>query len=201
MEVDIMTEIKEKKEIEIKSGESSESNESIKETSKKQKQKNEIQLRKNRPLSLFSNFDRFFDEIDRYFNRFWSPTRFWDFEPFDLKFFDEDKFFRSPLTNIIDEGDKYSITAELPGLDKADIEITIHDGTLEIKGEQKKENEEKKEGYVRKEYHSTRYHRSFTIPENIDEEHIDAKLDKGILTLKLPKKQIEVKEKKKIEVQ
>ncbi|MFX1469757.1 MAG: Hsp20/alpha crystallin family protein [Promethearchaeota archaeon] len=196
-----MTEIKENNEIEIKTGKSTESNESIKEIPKMQSKKNAIQLRKYRPLSLFSNFNRFFDDIDRYFNRFWNPARFWDFEPFDLSVFDEYKFFRTPLTNITDEGDKYSITAELPGLDKADIEITVHDGTLEIKGEQKKEHEEKKEGYVRKEYHSSSYHRSFNIPENIDEEHIDAKLDKGILTLKLPKKQMEHKEKKKIEVQ
>lgn len=196
-----MTEIKEKKEIEVKKGKSIDSNESIKETPKKEKQRNAIQLRKYRPLSLFSNFDRFFDEMDRYFNKFWSPARLWDFEPFGLSVFDEDKFFRSPLTNITDEGDKYSITAELPGLDKGDIEITVHDGILEIKGEQKKEHEEKKEGFVRKEYHSSSYHRSFTIPENIDEENIDAKLDKGILTLKLPKKEVEHKEKKNIEVQ
>ncbi len=201
MEVNIMTEIKEKKEIEIKKGESTESNESIKGTPKSQNEKNAIQLRKYRPLSLFSNFDRFFDEIDRYFNKFWSPTRLWDFEPFGLSIFDEDKFFRTPLTNITDEGDKYSITAELPGLDKADIEITVHDGILEIKGEQKKEHEEKKNGFVRKEFHSSSYHRSFTIPENIDEENIDARLDKGILTLKLLKKEIEQKEKKKIEIQ
>lgn len=196
-----MTEIKEKKEIEVKKGESKESNESIKETPKKEKQRNAIQLRNYRALSLFSNFERFFDEMDRYFNKFWSPARLWDFEPFGLSVFDEDKFFRSPLTNITDEGDKYSITAELPGLDKGDIEITVHDGILEIKGEQKKEHEEKKEGFVRKEYHSSSYHRSFTIPENIDEENIDAKLDKGLLTLKLPKKEEEHKEKKKIEVQ
>ncbi|MFW9878590.1 MAG: Hsp20/alpha crystallin family protein [Candidatus Thorarchaeota archaeon] len=196
-----MTEIKKKKDIETKSGESIESNESIKETPEKQKQKNAIQLRKYRPLSLFSNFDQFFDEMDRYFNKFWSPTRLWDVEPFSLKIFDEDEFFRSPLTNITDEGDKYSITAELPGLEKGDIEITVHDGILDIKGEQKNEHEEKKDGFIRKEYHSSSYHRSFTIPENIDEENIDAKLDKGILTLKLPKKEIKQKEKKKIEVQ
>ena len=191
-----MTEVEEKKEIEIKEENSLESNEK-----KEDKKKGEIQLRKYRPLSIFNRMDRFFDEIDRYFSDFWSPSRFWNFEPFNLSKFDEDKFFRTPLTNITDEGDKYSITTELPGLDKGDIEITIHDGILEIKGDQKEEHEEKKDGYVRKEYHSSSYHRSFTIPENIDEGNIDAKLDKGVLTLKLPKKEEEKKEKKKIEVQ
>lgn len=191
-----MTEANEKKEIEIKEENSAESN-----LVKKDKKKGEIQLRRYRPLSIFNRMDRFFDEIDRYFSDFWRPRRFFDFGSSNLSLLDKDEFFRTPLTNIIDEGDKYSITAELPGLDKGDIEITIHDGFLEIKGEQKKEQEEKKDGYVRKEYHSSSYHRSFNIPENIDEENIDAKLDKGVLTLKLPKKEEEKKEKKKIEVQ
>ncbi|MFX0141781.1 MAG: Hsp20/alpha crystallin family protein [Candidatus Hodarchaeota archaeon] len=191
-----MTEAKEKKEIEIKEENSVESN-----GLKGDKKKGEIQLRKYRPLSIFNRMDRFLHEVDRYFSNFWRPSHFWNFEPSNLNLFEEDKFFRTPLTNIIDEGDKYSITAELPGLDKGDIEITIHDGFLEIKGEQKKEHEEKKDGYVRKEYHSSSYHRRFTVPENIDEGNIDAKLDKGLLTLKLPKKEEEKKEKKRIEIQ
>lgn len=168
---------------------------------KKEKKKNAIQVRKYRPLSLFGNFDRFFDEIDQYFNNVWKSSRFWNFEPFSLKISDDDKFFRTPLTNITDEGNQYTVSTELPGLDKGDIEITVRDGVLEIKGEQKNEYEDKKEGYVRKEYHSSSYHRRFTIPENIDEDKIDAKLEKGILTLKLPKKEGEKKETKKIEIQ
>ena len=49
------------------------------------------------------------------------------------------------MTNIVDEGDHFSIIAELPGLEKGDIEITVRDGNLEIKGDQKNEVEEKKE--------------------------------------------------------
>ncbi|MFX0082787.1 MAG: Hsp20/alpha crystallin family protein [Candidatus Hodarchaeota archaeon] len=185
-----MSDIKEKESIDIKE----------EEHPKEDVKKGAIQLRRYKPLSIFKRFDHLFDDLDRYFNNLWRPSRFWDFEPFNLKIFDEEKFFRTPLTNITDNGDNYSITAELPGIDKGDIEISVHDGVLEIKGEQKNEHEEKKDGYVRREYHSASYHRSFMIPENIDEENIDAKLEKGILTLKLPKKEEEKKEKKKIEV-
>ena len=94
---------------------------------------------------------------------------------------ENDPFFRTPLANVSEDNKFFNITAELPGLDKGDIEITVRDGILEIKGEQKNEYEDKREGYVRKEYHSSSYHRRFTVPENIDEQKIDAKLDKGIL--------------------
>ena len=201
MVVNDMTEVNEEKEIEVNKVDSTESNADIKETPKKEKKKNAIQLRSYSPLSIFGNFDRIFDEIDQYFNNFWKPSRLWNFKPLKLSVFDDEKFFQMPLTNIIDEGDHYSITAQLPGLDKGDIEITINDSILEIKGEHKEEYDGKNEGYVRKEYYSSSYHRQFTIPENIDEENIDAKLDKGILTLKLPKKALENKEKKKIEIQ
>lgn len=160
--------------------------------------KGDIELsRGDRPL--YRNIDRFFDDIDRFFIDFWRPSRFWNFKPFKWSL-DDEKFFRSPLTNIVDEKDHFAITAELPGLEKGDIEITVRDGNLEIKGEQKNEHEEKREGYVRKEYSSSSYYRTFKLPENIDEDKIDAKLEKGVLKLNLPKIEEGKKEKKKIEV-
>ncbi|MHA2006822.1 MAG: Hsp20/alpha crystallin family protein [Promethearchaeota archaeon] len=195
-----MSDIKEEKKIDLEEEVIEDSNETKKEPSKEKSKSRAIQVRRYRPLSLFGNIDSMFDDLDRYFENFWKPSRFWNFEPLNVRLFNDDEFFRSPLTNIKDNGDKYKISAELPGLDKGDIEIMIHDGMLEIKGEQKEKHEEKKNGYVRKEYHSSSYHRSFNIPEDVDEDKIDAKLDKGILTLDLPKKELEKKEKKKIEV-
>ncbi|MHA1273961.1 MAG: Hsp20/alpha crystallin family protein [Promethearchaeota archaeon] len=199
-----MTEVKEKK-VDIKKEEVSqevEKAEPEKTEETKEEQKGEIEVRRpRRAMSLFSAMDRFFNEMTRWFDEmFWRPMRLFDFEPFSMSIFDEDEFFRTPLANITEDDKAYHIRAELPGLDKGDIEITIHDGTLEIKGERKEEHEEKDEGYVRKEYHSSSYYRCFKLPENIDEDKIEAKLDKGVLTLDLPKKEIEEKEKKKIEV-
>ncbi len=167
-----------------------------------EEKKGEIQVRNRyRPLSIFRDVDRFFDDIDRFFIDFWRPSRFWNFEPITLSLMDEDNFFRTPLTNIVDEGDHFSITAELPGLEKGDIEISVRNGALEIKGEQKNEIEDKKEGYLRREYSSSSYYRNFKLPENIDEDKIEAKLEKGILKLSLPKIEKEKQEKKKIEVE
>ncbi|MFW9948467.1 MAG: Hsp20/alpha crystallin family protein [Candidatus Odinarchaeota archaeon] len=190
-----MSDIKEEKKVDIKTDEK----EDIKE--EQTEKKGELQVRNRyRPLSIFRDIDRFFDDMDKFFVDFWRPSRFWNFEPFTLSLLDEDNFFRTPLTNIVDEGDHFSVTAELPGLEKGNIEISVHNGALEIKGEQKNELEDKKEGYLRREYNSSSYYRSFKLPENIDEDKIEAKLEKGVLKLSLPKIEEEKKEKKKIEV-
>jgi HSP20 family protein len=191
-----MTEVKDDKKLKINKKEDTEP----KREKEENESKGELEVRRTRPLALFGEMDRFFQDIDRFFRDFWTPSRLWDYEPLSLRVFDEDKFFRTPLTNITDEGDHFSITAELPGLEKGDIELTVHDGNLEIKGEQKIESEDKSEGYVRREYSTSSYYRSFKLPENIDEDKIDATLEKGILKLNLPKSEVPKPEKKQIEV-
>ena len=194
-----MSDVKEEKKVEIKEEEHVKTKE---ETPKDVEKGTDITLRRRyHPLTMFREMDRFFSDITRWFDdMFWRPSRFFDFEPFSLKVFDESDFFRTPLANVTEDDKGYQMTAELPGLEKGDLEITIHDGTLEIKGERKEEHEEKKEGFVRKEYSSSSYYRSFRLPENVDEEKIDATLEKGVLKLDMPKKEIEEKESKKIEV-
>jgi HSP20 family protein len=203
-----MSDVKEEKEVEIKKEEHVEAKEEPKETEvkteetpKEEKETDITVRRRHHPLSILRDTDRFFSQIAKWFNdMFWRPSKMFDFEPFSLKVFDESDFFRTPLANITEDEKGYQMTAELPGLDKGDLEITIQDGTLEIKGERKEEHEEKEEGYVRKEYSRSSYYRSFKLPENVDEEKIDATLDKGMLKLDMPKKELEEKESKKIEV-
>lgn len=197
-----MSEAKEEKKVEIKTEQPVETKEETKKGAPVEEKKSEqITTRKYAPLSTFRTIDRFFNDLTRWFDDIlWTPSRFWDFEPLSLSIFNEDPFFRTPLANITDEGDYYNLTAELPGLEKGDLEITIHDGSLEIKGEKKEEHEEKKEGYFRREYGSSSYYRSFGLPDDVLEDNIEATLDKGILKLTLPKKEEEKKEKKKIEV-
>jgi HSP20 family protein len=195
-----MTEIEEKK-IEVKKEHFTTEEETKIEKTSQEDEKSGTTLQKYRPLSTFGTLDRFFNDMTRWFDNFFCrPTSVWDFKPFSLKVFEEEPFFRTPLSNITEDDEGYHLTAELPGLEKGDLEITIHDGNLEIKGEKKEEIEDKKDGYVRKEYSSSSYYRSFKLPENIEEDKIDATLDKGMLKLDLPKKELEEKEKKKIEI-
>jgi HSP20 family protein len=158
----------------------------------------ELSIRRESPFSLFQQMDRMFDDMWRRFDD-------WSYWPFSRRKYEpvkweEAPFYRTPLSNITEDEKSYNIIAEIPGLNKGDIEITIHEGTLEIKGEQKAEKEESKEGFIRREYSKASYYRCFSLPENIDENAIDANLDKGILKVKIPKKEPEKKEKRKIEI-
>lgn len=187
-----MAEAKDKK-IEVKKEEhTSEKPETVEKKEEKPEAKKDTEIQKRRPT--YRPLARFFEDL-------WKPFRLFDYEPFSLSVFDEDPFFRTPLANITEDEKAYHLQAELPGLDKGDLEVTIHDGMLEIKGEKKEEHEEKgEEGYVRREYSSSSYYRNFELPENVDEDLIDATLEKGVLKLKMPKRELEEKEKKKIEV-
>ncbi|MFW9781569.1 MAG: Hsp20/alpha crystallin family protein [Candidatus Heimdallarchaeota archaeon] len=186
----------EKDKIEVKKKEKSN------EVKKEDQKSREITVRRESPFSLFQEMDRMFNDLQRNFFDDW----YWPFgrqrrRPFSLIIKEDEPIFRTPLANITEEDDVFAISAELPGLDKGDIEISIQDGNLEIKGEVKEEKKEEKEGQlVRREYRSSSYYRAFSLPENIDEEKIDASLDKGILTIKIPKVEPVVPEKKKIEI-
>ena len=159
-----------------------------------EKKTREIAVRRESPFSLFQRMDQIFDEMSR---------NFFDFPRKSLmpSFPKEDAMFRTPLSNIKEKESEFEISAEIPGLNKDDIEITISEGKLEIKGETEKEEKEEEKGeVVRREYSSSSYYRAFSLPENIDEDAIDAQLEKGILKVKVPKKELPEPEKKKIEV-
>ena len=129
-----------------------------------------------------------------------------NFNIFDDVF--EDPFFRGPehgrghrppeerlmRTDIKDKGDNYEVQVELPGYNKDNISINIEDGYLNIHAKIEK-NEEKKddEKFVRKERFYGECSRSFYIGEDVLEDSIKAKFTDGILTIDIPKKQIEDK--------
>jgi HSP20 family protein len=169
-----------------------------KEEVKEDKKTRELSIRRENPFSLFQEMDRLFDDM---FNDSMWPFSRRRYRPLSLIIRDDEPLFRTPLSNIKDAEDHFEISAELPGLDKSNIELTIRDGVMEIKGEHKEEKKEEKEGQlVRREYHSSSYYRAFNLPENIDEDNIDANLDKGILTVKIPKVEPPKPEKKKISI-
>lgn len=79
------------------------------------------------------------------------------------------------------------IEAEVPGAKKEDIKLQVDDGVLTISAERKQETEEKKKNYHRVERIYGHFSRSFSLGDNIDQEHIDAKYDNGVLHVTLPK--------------
>jgi HSP20 family protein len=105
----------------------------------------------------------------------------------------------SPQVDISETDKCYQITAEIPGIKREDVKISIEDGVLTVHGERKEEKEEKGRKFHRVERFYGSFSRNFALPQDIDEEHVDATFADGLLTLKIPKK--EAAKTKTIEVQ
>ncbi|HCW79567.1 MAG TPA: hypothetical protein DG942_00505 [Ruminococcaceae bacterium] len=107
----------------------------------------------------------------------------------DENFFgDMSKQFAPCRTDIIDEGDKYLLKADLPGFNKDDIKIGIKGDELDITAERKEENSDKdnKGNYIRRERRYDSFYRSFSL-DGIDAGKISASYTNGVLNLELPK--------------
>ena len=92
-----------------------------------------------------------------------------------------------PAVDMVDEKDEIVVKADLPGLDQKDIEVTVHDGTLTIRGERKEEKEEKKEDYYYAERSYGAFMRSLALPQGVDADKVKATFTKGVLEVHLPK--------------
>ncbi|HEX9988102.1 MAG TPA: Hsp20/alpha crystallin family protein [Chloroflexia bacterium] len=92
-----------------------------------------------------------------------------------------------PAINVVENDKEYSVTAELPGMDENDIELAMNKGALVIKGEKKRESEDKGNGYHRIERSYGTFHRTLPLPQEVDAEKVEATFKKGILTVTLPK--------------
>jgi HSP20 family protein len=138
-----------------------------------------------KPMGELGTFRR---EMDRLWNRFLGETGL-------ARRFGEEW---SPSVDVSENKDSILIKAELPGLEAKDVDVSISGDMLTIKGEKKKEQEEKDEQhhYVERFYGS--FQRSFRIPVNVKTDQIDAAFDKGVLKVTLPK--TEEAKKKEIKV-
>lgn len=102
--------------------------------------------------------------------------------------------------DVADSDDVIEISAELPGMDEKDVDLSLSDGVLTIKGEKKTESEEKKKDYYCRERRFGSFVRSFRVPDSVDEAKITASFDKGVLEVALPKKPEAKAKTKKISV-
>jgi HSP20 family protein len=138
------------------------------------------------PLSLFRS------EMNRLFDNFF---RGFDIEPLEKRF---GAF--HPDIDVTETDKEIKISAELPGMDDKDIDVSLTKDSLTIKGEKKEEKEEKKKDYYRMERSYGSFSRTIPMPVEIDTEKAKAHFKKGVLTITLPKTAKAIKETKKIQV-
>ena len=122
-----------------------------------------------------------FGELDRWFGDF-SSTRF------------------KPRIDVVDDGKALRITAELPGMSREDIQTSIEAGALVIRGEKKQDKRTEEDGCYRLERAHGAFMRRIPLPDGVDVEHIDARFDNGVLTLKLPKTETSASTVRNIEI-
>ena len=93
----------------------------------------------------------------------------------------------APAVDIFETTESYVVKAELPGISKEDVQITVENNVLTLKGERRFEKDETKENYHRIERTYGAFARSFTLPTRVDHEGVQAKFDNGVLTITVPK--------------
>jgi HSP20 family protein len=110
--------------------------------------------------------------------------------------FDDDRFFKSPwltgrsipAVNVKESDKNFEIEVAAPGYDKNDFKIEVDNGLLTISVQRQEEKEQKEDNYTRREFGYTSFSRSFNLPQNINEEDINARYEGGILKLEIAKK-------------
>ena len=137
-----------------------------------------IDVRRTVPLTR--SMEEFFEDF---------PPRRWmeTFEPFGWKWpmgVDYERAFR---LDVIDREKEFVVRAELPGVEKDDVEVTISGDRLLIEAEREFEEEDEKEDFYRHELGYGKLMRTVVLPEEVDHETIQAELKEGILTVTLPK--------------
>lgn len=110
------------------------------------------------------------------------------------------KLIASPAVDVSESDKAYEITAELPGLDEKNVEVSVANGGLTIKGEKKEEKEQNQKDYYVSERSYGSFERYFGLPEGVDADKIEASFKNGVLKVMLPKTAEAQKPAKKIEV-
>jgi len=93
-----------------------------------------------------------------------------------------------PAVDVYEDEKKVVLKLEVPGIEEKDLDVSVENNTLTVKGERKFEKEEKEENFHRIERRYGSFYRAFTLPSTVDTEHIDAKYENGVLKLELKKK-------------
>jgi HSP20 family protein len=129
------------------------------------------------PLSsLRREMERLFDDFDG--GRWFQPFRSWEVEPFSSA---------NPALDVVEKTGLIEVTAELPGLEAKDVEVSVTDDGLTIKGEKREETTEEKEGYHVQERRFGSFSRFVRLPDGIVADKAEASFRNGVLTVKLPR--------------
>ncbi|MGH0032712.1 MAG: Hsp20/alpha crystallin family protein [Myxococcota bacterium] len=122
-----------------------------------------------------------FGDIDRLFDDFWRGFG----APLARRA--EGSDFAVPRMDVAETDEAFELHAEMPGLEEKDIEVSVEDGVLTVRGRREEKTDEEKDGFRHVETYRGSFHRAVKLPAEVDEDGISAGYKNGILTVKLPK--------------
>lgn len=148
----------------------------------KEKGKETKELAPWRPFADLTRWERDMERMmDSFFDRRmrqWWPEKW---------FGGEGMLTGAPALDVYEDKDDLVVKAELPGLDKENVEVNLTDHTLVIKGEKKKEEETKQESYFRSERSYGRFVRTLQLPKDVQADKVKASFKNGVLEVRMPK--------------
>ena len=124
-------------------------------------------------MALVVNPQPFTRDVDRLFDAFFGGER--------------DSRRWVPQMDLVEAEDHFVLKADLPGLSEGDVSIEVQDGTLTISGERNAEHEAHERGWYRIERSFGSFSRSLTLPDGVDADGIQARFDRGVLEVRIPK--------------
>ncbi len=107
----------------------------------------------------------------------------------------------SPSVDIFEEKNDVVVKAELPGIKKEDLDVTLTDDTISIAGEKKKEEKVEKKDYYRWECSYGAFARTFTLPAEVQTDKAKTQFKDGVLVIRIPKTKEAVKKEKKLKIE
>lgn len=119
----------------------------------------------------------FFDDFFKPWNEWFDNGGLWE------------RTLNVPAVNISEHENEFQVSLAVPGMKKSDFKIDVDGNMLTISSEKEQSKEEKEKKFTRKEYSYSSFSRSFTLPEDVNTEKIDAKYEDGVLKLSLPRKE------------
>jgi HSP20 family protein len=139
-------------------------------------------------------------EIDRLFDDFGRRDWMRPFRPSIETTLAKGDLWMAPAIDFADSAEAYTITAELPGMDPANLDVTLRNGNIVIRGEKHDSTEDKSQDYYVRERRYGSFERSFVLPEGVDPRKIEATFRNGVLSISLPKTAEAQTPEKKVEI-
>jgi HSP20 family protein len=136
-----------------------------------------------RPLVPFLDFDKEFERaFENFFNRGWLRASRWEFPKLQGGFGE-----KMPNVNVIDRDGEVVVEAELPGVDKDDLDVSLSENTVTIKASTRKEEEKEEGEYHRREISAGFFSRTLPLPAPVQGDKVKAEFKNGLLKVTLPK--------------